>query len=303
MRIDRTTLKKRNCTRWMAQSKAGAWKSPSGWSPILKRTGFVLNVSDMCMVQWLLEKYTWPTAKERLDWIRDTLCTAAVNGDLEIVQLLHNLHGVGNDTKPMDEAAVYGHLDMVKWLAAHNATCSSNAMDGAAKNGHLEMLQWLHTHGLGGCTAEAIKMAARNCHYYVVKWLHMAGLGQLDADVMSEAVSCGHLNIAQYVYGFGDRSQWWTGNEMKAAASRGHLVIIQWLHAHGLDGQVDADVIASNGHLDVLQYLASLPNSNVRCTGLGALRAACFGHFDMVEWLLKQDPTLVDLRRLEKVTI
>jgi ankyrin repeat protein len=82
----------------------------------------------------------------------------------------------------MDFAAIYGHLEVVKWLYYNHLSegCTQNAMNWAASYramnyaalyGHLSVVKWLHYHRTDGCTRRAIEWAADNGHLEIVKWL------------------------------------------------------------------------------------------------------------------------------------
>ena len=46
----------------------------------------------------------------------------------------------------MNNAAAYGHLDVVRWLHSNRSEgCTFDAMNYAASNGHLVVIQWLHS--------------------------------------------------------------------------------------------------------------------------------------------------------------
>lgn len=53
----------------------------------------------------------------------------------------------------MDDAAMAGHLSVIKFLREHDIDqCSSRAMDGAAEGGHLKVVRFLHENRTEGCT-------------------------------------------------------------------------------------------------------------------------------------------------------
>ncbi len=64
--------------------------------------------------------------------------------DLEKVIQMHN-DGVQFTTQIMDDAAIHGRLDVVKWLHENRTEgCTKVAMSMATINGHLDVIKWLH---------------------------------------------------------------------------------------------------------------------------------------------------------------
>jgi hypothetical protein len=99
---------------------------------------------------------------------------AAHYGHLEVVKWLHSNRTEGCSPYAMNWAAEEGHLEVVKWLH-HNRTegCSPYALNWASQKGHLEVVKWLHINRTEGCANDAIYCASKNGHFDVVKWLHM----------------------------------------------------------------------------------------------------------------------------------
>lgn len=102
----------------------------------------------------------------------ELLLEAIRNGNLDRVKHYSNLGVV--DTQefftPADYAAVYGQLEILKWLVEFGCKCTDEAGDGAARRGHLEVLQWILAHG-GSISYRAIDYARENGQEAVVAWL------------------------------------------------------------------------------------------------------------------------------------
>ena len=124
-------------------------------------------------------------------------------------------------------ASCFGNLEIVKYLTAIGASCSTYAMDWAARNGHLDIVQWLHLNRSEGCTTEAMDWAANNGRLDVLKWLHF------------------------------NRSEGCTTRAMDWAAEFGHLDIVQWLHLNRYEGCSEYAMIDAvrNGHIAIVKYL------------------------------------------------
>ena len=187
---------------------------------------------------------------------------------------------------PMNWAAEYGNLEVVKWIhqsrLADNHTisddgngisssyklCTTDAMDFAAKNGHLKVIQWLNENLKDKlmylCTPKALDWAAQNGHFEVVKYL------------------------------FQNRIEGRSKLAMNYATERGHLKIVQWLYQNNSPYEINIiDGAAYNGHLEVIKWLASnLPSNPYHlvyhaqiCSSMAVNYAAKNGHFEVVKWL------------------
>ncbi|KAI8847262.1 hypothetical protein BC829DRAFT_396815 [Chytridium lagenaria] len=73
----------------------------------------------------------------------------------------------------MNQAAMRGHLDIVKFLHEHRSEgCTTHGIDSAARNGHLDIIRFLHENRSEGCTTSAMDNAAGYGHFEIVKFLH-----------------------------------------------------------------------------------------------------------------------------------
>lgn len=60
-----------------------------------------------------------------------------------------------------DRAAMFGHLNIIKWLDQNTQEqCTSYAFDMAAKNGHIEVVKWLHENTKEGSVLGAMGAAS-----------------------------------------------------------------------------------------------------------------------------------------------
>ncbi|KAF1323947.1 hypothetical protein FI667_g10226, partial [Globisporangium splendens] len=120
--------------------------------------------SALGVAKWLHD-HSYPFTPREMD-------QAAKYGHLDVVQFLHDHRREGCTANAMDGAAAHGHLGIVQFLH-HNRTegCTTRAMDDAAQNGHLDVVTFLHTHRTEGCTERAMDSAAMNHHDAVTKFL------------------------------------------------------------------------------------------------------------------------------------
>ena len=100
----------------------------------------------------------------------------------------------------VDYASCYGNLEIVKYLTAIGASCSTSAMDWAARNGYLDIVQWLHFNRSEGCTTSAMDFAAEFGHIDIVQWLHFNRSEGCSANALRSAALNGHINVVKYLY-------------------------------------------------------------------------------------------------------
>ena len=97
--------------------------------------------------------------------------------DLSAVQQLVELGVNFKNANAIDSAALNGNLDIVQWLHLNsNEGCSSSAMDFAATCGSFEVVKFLHENRSEGCDS-AIYCAATKGHFEIVKYLVLNNLG------------------------------------------------------------------------------------------------------------------------------
>ena len=91
-------------------------------------------------------------------------------------------------------------MEIVKYLTAIGASCSTSAMDWSARNGYLDIVQWLHFNRSEGCSHNAMDDAALRGHLDIVKWLHFNRSEGCSYIAMKDAVRNGHIAIVKYLY-------------------------------------------------------------------------------------------------------
>ncbi|KAL2919053.1 hypothetical protein HK105_201323 [Polyrhizophydium stewartii] len=226
------------------------------------------------------------------------LLAAVRGGHLEIVKLFHDVSREAPDNHRhnaldcawspviMEEAASYGHIDIVEWMSANRREgCTSDAMDGAAANGHLRMVRWLHSNRSEGFTTQAMDGAAANGHVEVVAFLHEHRVEGCTRDAMDMAARGGHLEVVQYLHA--NRTEGCTHRAMDWAAGRGHLATVAWLHENRSEGCTTEamDAAALWGHVHVLEWLHT--HRNEGCSKRAIVHAANHGRVEAIRWLLK----------------
>jgi hypothetical protein len=210
---------------------------------------------------------------------------AASGGHLETVCWLHQhvTHGRCT-TNAMDNAALHGHFDVVRFLHINRCEgCSTNAMDGAAKNGHLQIVRFLDKYRIEGCSTKALEYASSNGHLHVVVYLTERHLCSITESAINGAASNGHVEVLRHLVSVCPPISF--DQAYKVAASRGHLPVVQLL----FDKVGDLDVChiaCAHGHLHLLQWLYVRRKQNF-CANLYDF-AAEGGHLKILEWLHEQ---------------
>ncbi len=180
----------------------------------------------------------------------------------------------------MANAAVGGHLDMIKWLLTFDGySCGKMTATRAAQGGHLHILEWLRdpTTGDGICP-----------------WSHFT---------CSYAALQGHLHILEWlrdptVHGEGVGICPWSSQTCAYALEDGHFEILKWLRDPTTGGgvcpwdQKTCEYAAAGGYIHILEWLRDpavhgvgvCPWDEDSCSN-----AAACGEFETLKWL--RDPT------------
>ncbi|OWZ23970.1 hypothetical protein PHMEG_0001055 [Phytophthora megakarya] len=218
---------------------------------------------------WLLEYLNTRNMKP----FKKTIRVAAMFGQLDVVKWLYWDRVPIVDS--MTEAAQNGHLNVVQWLF-HTADDKFAAREislepvfvRAAEYGHLDVIQWLHTRWSGVCGTVVMDVAASGGHFDVVQWLHENRTEGCSEKAMNGAAANGHFDVIKYLHEH--RSEGCTTRAMDGAASAGRLDIVKWLN----------DVWC---RLDIVKWLND--HRSEGCSTAAMTFAARNGHVDIVEWL------------------
>ncbi|RLN47122.1 hypothetical protein BBJ28_00016617 [Nothophytophthora sp. Chile5] len=304
-------------------------------------------------VKLLLEQ--WPGTKNYsgTTWMR-ALRDAITGGHLEVVQYLAERINTRLLTSVMSFAVSMGHLSVVQWLQAEiserlakRRSCrvrsirnqnvdvtswtSPNKLrdwiNAAAGKGHLEMLQYLRElsvtvnprdckrrrdeealqHGEKAsrkyarkhCTTDtaptqsrsedSLEIIANSSDGCTVAEMPRSGPSILAMHVaMDRAAAKGHLDVVQWLLANGLNTC--TTAAMDGAAAAGHLEMVQWLHT-SMQAECTPDAMdraAVNGHLKIVQWLHT--NRSEGCTTKAMNGAASSGHLEIVKWLHANRP-------------
>lgn len=252
----------------------------------------------LAVVQFLYERRVFGTT--------DAIDDAALNGHADVVEfLLAHHHKPANNPRlgrivvptpaqvsygregctsdAMCNAALNGHLDIVRMLDANGARCRPDAMNCAAAHGHMDVVIYLDENRTEGCTVDAMDDAASRGHLDVVIYLDTHRREGCTTKAMDYAADAGHLEIVSYLHR--NRREGCTTWAMDGAAGEGHLDVVRFLHKHRREGcTTDAiDMAAAAGFMDVVVYLCECVGAG--CTTRAMDRAAEAGHDAIVRYL------------------
>lgn len=126
------------------------------------------------------------------------------NGDiasaLGYISLIRNKQDLSFSKTAIDNACLFGHFDVVKWLHKNRQEgCTRAAMDLACIDGHFKILKWLHKHRKEGITAHAMNFASAGGNFEIVKWLHQNYEICCTDVAMIMAASSGHQDIVEFL--------------------------------------------------------------------------------------------------------
>lgn len=236
---------------------------------------------------------------------------AAKAGNLDVVKFLYaNRLNSSDFDEPGPEAALHGHLEIIKWIVdefkfsnlAARCVWFLKAMDCAISAHDRRIIDYLSEHWPSGCIKRGVDQAIKGGNLDMVQWLYANGFKHY-VDPKVQATSHGHLSVLKWLYeNVPDEGT--TTDVMDSAAGENHLDVVEWLHENREEGCTAEALLvaASNGHLEMIQWLqsnrlecasAKSPNGESPSDGgnddnylVGAMDfAAAGGHLGVVQWL------------------
>ncbi len=167
-----------------------------------------------------------PSFAERDISSLDKICEIAIkNGQLEILQILHNM-----GYSPFDTAHILAvkcdHLDILQWLVSIKHKIGNELCDGAVDN--LEIMHYLATKGCPWGESTCAK-AAEIGNLRVIEYLLANGC-PCDESACTKAAENGHLHILQFLVANGCP---WNKSACAKAAINGKMEVLYWLISNG----------------------------------------------------------------------
>ncbi|TYZ61525.1 hypothetical protein PybrP1_006849, partial [[Pythium] brassicae (nom. inval.)] len=259
---------------WLAQLTArdSRWQ----WEPGLLRLALRRPTdTNVPVLEWIFTNLP----AERSSLRPNDVSVLARSGDLDAVRWLHERGGC-EITRVAVDAAVHGRrLHVLRYLYEHSSQrCSRAVVDDAAMNGYLEIVKLIvenaEDDGDSSCRG-ALGCAARGGHLESVRWLLESGIDHDVQNLFDHVAGSGHVAVLECLHAHfrESRDDVCTTAAMDAAAGKGFLDVVQFLHEHRTEGCTTAamDMAARNGHVEVLQFLHE--NRSEGCT-VGAMNSA-----------------------------
>lgn len=264
----------------------------------------------LTVLQWLV--------KNGFSWSVTTCASAAENNHLEVLRWLRQ-HPVSPeerdrckpcpwDATTCEAAARGGHLYLLKWARKAGCDWNESACIAAARGGHLLVLQWLlgatpqqQKEKMYRCISRRTISDRNNCplsgqvplaaaeggHLIILKWLVEAKYRLNYYNCSYTAAEYGQLHILKWLSSYQIREgRYWDTDICRVAASNGHLEVLQWLIEQSNSITWDSSIClaaSKNGHLTVLRYLIQVgcPYDSLECSQFATIG----GHYHISEWL------------------
>lgn len=232
--------------------------------------------------------------------IQEAVNAAAKNGHIDIIKYLYYLDPKRKiyNKYAINYAARGGLLDIIIFIHTTNneniancnygRVCSKNAMDNAALIGNLNIIKWLHKNRTEGCSKNAFYNACKNGHYDVAEWLiiNKREYCAYTSRNIDNAAANGNLKIIELLDHY--KISLPSKRAMNLAAEKGYLLVVQYLHKNHNDVGCDTyamDNAAKNGYLYMVLWLHE--NRNEGCSKKAMDMAAKNGCLHIIKWLHK----------------
>ena len=241
---------------------------------------------------------------------------AVKTGNLQLIENIHLSHP--QTRHQLDQALRWAKNAEVVWLLLE-AGADINLLNGlslylAASENHLPLLERLlkaqirteapsdldlkaakRWHSHMGSQVYALIVACERGHLFIVNCLLDQGVVDITAQnnrAFISACSNGHIDIVNRLFLASARDDAYY-NGLKAAASRGHLVVVQRLQEESPAGRGSAlRIAAREGHLHIVQFLLQSSPPLLQFEVDQALMVACWEErLTVIEYLISQGAT------------
>mmetsp|Transcript_5998 Transcript_5998/g.6194 ORF Transcript_5998/g.6194 Transcript_5998/m.6194 type:complete len:424 (+) Transcript_5998:142-1413(+) len=204
----------------------------------------------------------------------------------------------------IQSVAAGGSIEVLQWMKAKepNTPLSGETIGAAAAGGHIHILQWIHSQeplsssNLRICTHNAAYKGHLNVLKYLVFEIHF---NEFNEDTYIAAASGGHLHILQWLrndllshMNISITSCPWNTTVCSSAAKNGHLHVIQWLRSQEPPcpwNETTCIEAASSGYLNILQWVR---DQTPPCpwNSIVTYSAILSNHLHIINWCRSQTP-------------
>lgn len=210
-------------------------------------------------------------------------------------RILRKIITAQNAYQSLIEVAILGRVRMVKWIMHRWPDTSMDvAYVRAAEHGKLRVVKYFYRRGVNLRTLDdwAMRWTAFYGHLEVVKFIHQKCPDIIFCQrLVSSAAGRGHLPIVQYLHAESMKKNFVYDKDyaLQKAAAYGHIHVVQYLHQLGIDitseGNLAVRWAAESGHLDVVKYLYAHGADIHACNEQAFRLAARKGHYELVCYL------------------
>eukprot|EP00953_Heterococcus_sp_UTEX-ZZ885_P020600 11517-Heterococcus_DN1.PRE.2 len=203
----------------------------------------------------------------------------------------HDL-GMQYTATTMAFAAQCNNLAAVQQLHSEGCPWPLQLLTKALSSGYFELVRWCYEHGCSWAAAYAAYSAAESGNIELMAWVLQQSGTELNADVMMVAASKGHLLMCQYLHTC--QCPWDTSSTTQAA-HLGHVDVLRWLVDNGCPWSAMGLCwhAAYGGSVKMLAHLQELGflTSMVVLRDL-LMTATTYAKYDAAQWLREQGAEL-----------
>ena len=172
----------------------------------LKKRFRVSEMSSISTLEVAWEHYPWGTyinvgEEEEIEVVKPYFCwKVARTNELELLKWAREEKECEWDERPIDAAAYYGYLEMVKYCVANECPIDEFACARAADGGHLEVLKYLREEVKAPWDSWTAKWAAQSGHLHILEYLVERKYDKYGVCACWCAAMNGHLDCLKYLH-------------------------------------------------------------------------------------------------------
>ncbi|TYZ69511.1 hypothetical protein PybrP1_009366 [[Pythium] brassicae (nom. inval.)] len=185
-------------------------------------------------------------------------------------------------TQTSEELVRIGDADAVRWLVEHGFEISAQAACIAADKGRADVLAYLYEHTDQRCSLRSIRQAVINAANMEITKI-ITGIGVSSKYAINAAAERGRLDVVTYLHAHIPGGC--TPQAMNRAAAFGHIDVVKFLHAHRTEGCTTSamDSAAALGGIAMVKFLHT--HRTEGCTSAAMRNAAYGGHLEVIRFL------------------